>query len=209
MQLNYVLISDGTSDRALLPVIDFTLRKYHATVSFKGERADFSRLLKKPKSLSEKIESVVDLFNPPVLFVHRDAENEKSATRLNEIEEAIQIASKKISPEKEFIKIIPVKMTEAWLLFNEKAIRKASGNPNGNVRLNIPKIKTLESIQDPKSILEKLIKDSSQLSARRLKALNLRFCIQLVSQNIDDFTPLNNLKSYNHFEEQIKNLKFT
>jgi Domain of unknown function (DUF4276) len=191
MDVNYVLISDGTSDRALIPVIDFTLKTYHADILFKGQRADFSRLLKKPKDLSEKILCAIDLFDSSILFVHRDSENEKPSIRDKEIENAIEAVAKKIN-EKKFVKVIPVRMTEAWLLINEKAIRKASGNP-----------------KDPKNVLESLIKESSQLSSRRLKSLNLRMCIQLVSQHIDDFTPLRDLSSYNHFEEQVRNLQFT
>ena len=91
MQLNYVLISDGTSDRALIPIINFTLKKYHDSISFSGVRADFSRLLKEPKKLTEKIEAAIDLFEPTIVFVHRDAENEKISLRENEIGTAIKM----------------------------------------------------------------------------------------------------------------------
>ena len=209
MQLNYILISDGTSDKALLPIIDYTLQKYHATVSFRGERADFSRLPKNPKNLTEKITVAIDLFDPLLLFIHRDTENEKATVRESEIDTAIRSAVKKNIDNKKYVKIIPIRMTEAWLLMDEVAIRKASGNPNGTVKLSLPKINTLETLPDPKMILEKLIKDSSQLSSRRLKSLNVRFAIQLVSQYIEDFSPLKNLNSYKHFEKQIKDLTFT
>jgi len=91
-------------------------------------RADFSRLIKKPKNLSEKNATAIDLFYPMLLFVHRDAGNEKANKRENEIDGATDIVVKKLEGKFFFVKIIPSRITEAWLLAVEYAIRKASGN---------------------------------------------------------------------------------
>ena len=53
--------------------------------------------------------------------------------------------------------VIPVRMTEAWLLIDEKAIRIAAGNRNGTEILEIPKLHELESLPDPKKLLYELI----------------------------------------------------
>lgn len=36
------------------------------------------------------------------------------------------------------IPVIPVRMTEAWLLGHELSIRSAAGNPNGSENLELP-----------------------------------------------------------------------
>jgi hypothetical protein len=39
------------------------------------------------------------------------------------------------------IPVVPVRMTEAWLLADEFAIRSAPGNPNGTQSLDLPDLR--------------------------------------------------------------------
>ena len=50
--------------------------------------------------------------------------------RKNEIERAVAEAFQAGQPPA-WASVIPVRMREAWLLFDETAIRKAAGNPSG------------------------------------------------------------------------------
>jgi hypothetical protein len=54
--------------------------------------------------------------------------------------------------------VIPVKMTEAWLLIDEKAIREAAGNPKGRQPLNLPKPSKTEELSDPKETLKPIFR---------------------------------------------------
>ena len=45
--------------------------------------------------------------------------------------------------------VIPVRMTEAWLLIDELALRRAAGNPNGRNPLDLPALKDLEALPEP------------------------------------------------------------
>ncbi len=202
--MRYVLISDGSSDNALLPVIDFLLKSVIPEEEIFGERADLGRLPKPPKKLEEKIIITFELYEPDFIFIHRDAEKMQISDRENEIDIAINKALKNNSLPNLF-KVIPIRMTESWLLIDEKAIKCAASNPNSRVRLQLPNIRKLESIPDPKGKLEKLIMSASELSGRRLQSLNLRYCIQLVSMYINDFSILENLSAYNHLKSQIVN----
>ncbi len=87
-----------------------------------------------------------------ILFVHRDAERAGLAHRLEEITAAMVSAGGDV-----FVPIVPVKMTEAWLLFDQEAIRRASDNPNGTIALGMPRSGRLHELNDPKKVLAELL----------------------------------------------------
>jgi hypothetical protein len=201
MVVNYLLISDGSSDAALIPIIQHVLQNTFRNFSFIGERAQLFRLKRPPKTLSDKIKAGVDLYNPDIVFIHRDCENDTILKREEEILEAI-----KDQPDLKVVKIIPLRMTEAWLLINESAIRMAVSNPNGKVKLAMPSVNKLERLPDPKNTLEDLLRIASELKGRRLDSLNTRKAIHLVANHIDDFSTLYQLEAFNHLRNQIESL---
>ncbi len=93
-------------------------------------------------------------------------------------------------------------MTEAWLLFDEMAIREASGCPNGKMPLELPALKKAESLPDPKEILHEAMRRASGLVGRRLKAFSPD--IRRLADLIDDFSPLRTLPSFKAFEGSLK-----
>lgn len=199
----YVLISDGSSDRCLLPIIDYWLRQYFPAIIFRGENADFSP--KRTKRLPDKIREVIDLYEPDWIFIHRDAEKAENPIRLRskEIEEACQV----VKPTQTVVAIVPIRMTEAWLLIDEKAIRRAAGNPNGSMRLELPNISQLEKIANPKERLFDLLRTASGLSGRKLDNLNVHKARYLVAEHIRDFEPLSQLRAFKHFQDQLLNVQ--
>jgi hypothetical protein len=58
-------------------------------------------------------------------------------------------------------------MRETWLLTDEGAIRRAAGNPNGRMPINLPRVRDLERLADPKAILNSLILRATGLNVRR------------------------------------------
>ncbi len=203
--MKYVLISDGSSDRVLLNIINYTLKSF-TNKNFEGQRAEFGFLKEKVKNLERKIFYAIDLYEPDIIFIHRDAEKQSLQSRDSEIDKELSKAEAYIKKQKQFAKIIPVRMTEAWLMIDERAIRAAAGNPNGKKQIHLPRIKNLEDIPEPKDELEKLLQIASGLSGRRLRDLNTRHAIQLIPEYIDDFSALEELPSYQHFKNQIQTL---
>jgi hypothetical protein len=135
-----------------------------------------------------------------LLFVHRDAEKATPEERLAEITSAAPSAGPPIVP------IVPVHMSEAWLLIDVAAIRRASGNPNGTVPLALPPLRGLEGASDPKQLLTELLiraseksgralakfRDKGELSARRTRVADL----------VQDFGVLSALPAFRAFAER-------
>ena len=57
-----------------------------------------------------------------------------------EIREAIATSSITRSRPIPAVLVIPIRMMEAWLLFEEQCIRQAAGCPRGKVPLGLPKL---------------------------------------------------------------------
>ncbi len=98
-------------------------------------------------------------------------------------------------------------MTEAWLLFDESAIRLASGNPNGKVPLKIPHISRLEDQPDPKQLLHELLTAASELSGRRRKSFDPKAGTRSIARLLDDFSPLRKLSAFRRkLESDVKQI---
>jgi hypothetical protein len=196
--IRYTLLSDGSSDRMLMPLLDWLLYLHCPEHSVESAWADLGRLPHPPKILSEKIKTALDLYPCDILFIHRDAEKEPFKTRLREITTALEGL---VTPP--VVSVIPVRMQEAWLLHDAAAIRRAAGKPHSRAVLKLPSLKTVENLPDPKLLLFDLIRASSELQGARLKKLDYRRCAFLVSQSIADFSPLRSLHSFRDLEEQL------
>ncbi len=203
MELNFTLLSDGSSDRALLPILTWLLKEQRVMFGINPQWADFRRVPKPPKTLAERIVRAVDLYPCDLLFIHRDAEREGREKRVGEIEAALLEAQKQVEVSP-VICIVPVRMGEAWLLFNEKAIRRAAGNPNSQVPLDLPRLMRLEYLPDPKADLYNLIRLASGLRGRRLKKLNSRERAVRVAEYIEDFSPLRTLPAFKALERDLE-----
>lgn len=106
-----------------------------------------------------------------LVIVHRDADGDGPEARLEEIEAAVQACAVTAV----CVPVVPVRMTEAWLVLDEPAIRDVAGNPNGRVRLQIPKPSNVERIADPKALLRELLVTASETSGRRRQQFQSRF----------------------------------
>jgi len=88
-QLRYTLISDGSSDRMLLPVLDWLLMQ-HSEEVFVPQWADLARLPRPPKGLRERLQVGLNQYPCELLFVHRDAEEKTWFVRRDEIQAALK-----------------------------------------------------------------------------------------------------------------------
>src|SRR3989338_5654550 len=107
--LRYTLVSEGTSDADLIPIITWVLREVGNTPLSQGIRVDFRKLPEPPKRLEDKLIKAVELFSCDAIFIHRDADRAIPKTRHDEIRRALDAASKSCK-NLPAVAVVPVKM---------------------------------------------------------------------------------------------------
>src|SRR5262245_46782466 len=133
MPFRFTLVGDGSTDSALVPIIDSVLKQV-PKVCQAGYGIEFTLGKSEDREcdgLAGRIEIALREFPCHAIFVHRDAEDADASGRLQEIADAL--ASLQDLPQ--HVAVVPVRMTEAWLLIDIAAIRKASDNPTGRVAI--------------------------------------------------------------------------
>lgn len=200
-ELRYTLLCDGSSDAALLPILDWLLIENGVNKPIQSQWADLRRLRQPPKELSERIRVALEFYPCDLLFIHRDAERLSYAERAGEIRNALTKIAEHHPPPNVYV--IPVRMTEAWLLFDESAIRFAAGNRSGQNPLHLPNVNMLENLPDPKADLYSLIREASNLQGRRLKRLNPGERVRRITTYVNNFVPLRALDAFRNLEADI------
>lgn len=142
--------------------------------------------------------AVREEFQPHMLFVHRDAEAQDPELRHREIPD-VGLA---------LVRVVPVRMTEAWLLFAEAPIRRAAGRPGGGPPLELPAMSRVEELPDPKSRLRELLVLAAAARGRRLVQLrrDLPAAVHRVAELIEDFSPLRQLPAFARFERDCRSV---
>ena len=196
--LTFTLLSDGPSDRALLPILEWVLRE-RSTWSLQSQWADLRQLRRPPRGLGDRIRTALELYPCDLLFVHRDAEAEPREARVEEIRR--HLPEENAPPG---VCVVPVRMQEAWLLFDESALRRAADNPRGRAPLPMPSLGDLETVPDPKALLFELLEAASGLSGRHLRRLNIPARVYRLAELIQDFSPLRRLPAFEALEEEVR-----
>lgn len=203
-ELSYTLLSDGPADRVLIPILTWLLRQHFSGTPIQSRWADLRPLPNPPSALYERIQVCIELFRCDLMFIHRDAETVSLVDRLNEIGNAVSQAARTSASLPHCIGVVPVRMTEAWLLFDTTAIRHAAGNPNGAIVLDLPQLVSLEHLPDPKDILRRLILSATELGANRRRCFNVASAIQRIPEYIDDFSILRTLSAFSNLETRLR-----
>lgn len=203
LTLRYTLLGDGSSDRVLQPILNWLLKDLGVEGPIQDEWADLGTF--KTKALSGRVMRALNLFPCDLLFIHRDAENHSRQMRLKEVQSAVQGCSQSSSGlGTNFIPVIPIRMTEAWLMISEPALRAAAMNRNGTIPLVMPPIEKLEHLPDPKQILHELLRKASEKRGRRLKEFNPGQVVHQIPQEITDFSALRQLLSFRDLEADLR-----
>ena len=160
-----LLVCEGSSDTPLVSHIQRMLdgHGYHA--------ADF-HISTDGRRLVEKVSNGLEMRSRyDLVFVHRDADRAGADARYREITEAVRMAGYSGL----WVGIVPVRMTESWLLLDEAAIRNVVGKPFGRLPLNLPLPRNVERITNPKSELENALQTARQARGRRRRNFDRQF----------------------------------
>jgi hypothetical protein len=195
-ELTFTLVTDGSSDVVLLPILTWLLRVNGVALALQPIWADLRRANLPPRAnLSERLRVALDLFPCDLLFVHRDAERVPRNQRVAEIQRSLSRLPVELRKPKA-ICVVPVRMQEAWLLFDEAAIKQAAGNSAFRESLNLPPLRELEGVSDPKAVLHDCLRRASGLHGRRLRTFPVRQRARRVAELIEDFSPLRALPAF-------------
>jgi hypothetical protein len=204
-EIRYTLVSDGSSDRVLLPILTWLVRQHTSDCPIQPEWADLRGLRQPITTLAEKIRWSLFLYPCDIIFIHRDAERQPREDRVTEIEEATRIAAQFTSCPP-LVCVVPVRMQEAWLLFDEAAVRRAAGNPHGHERLGLPLLADIENLPNPKRVLHDTLRIASGLHGRRRRSLPVHLYVHRVADLIEDYSPLRSLSAFHALESDVQHL---
>ena len=204
-ELVYTLLGDGPSDRRLMYPTNWLLSSIYAG-AFRGQWADTRGFVRLREGLSARVEKALELFPCDLLIVHRDAETNDYEQRFSEIDAAIRENGLETDRN---VRLVPVRMQEAWFLPFESAIRRAAGRPTGRARLNIPRLSDVESVPDPKALLHQLLRTAAEVSGRRLQRLDVNAAASRVAELVEDFSPLRSVPAFARFEIELQGVVST
>ncbi|MGI5191121.1 DUF4276 family protein [Promicromonospora sp. CA-289599] len=184
--VSFVFAGEGTSDDPLAGIISELIRRAGADeVQALPQRLHGSSREK----MAELVEAAVPY---DLVFLHRDADSTDPFPRVEEVRAAFAEHDLRGVP------VVPVQMTEAWLLTDEQAIRDVVGHSRGRASLNLPGLRRIEHTRDPKGILQQACARASEATGRRLKQTNSRFNDhrRALLERLDPDGPVSQLASF-------------
>lgn len=149
--------------------------------------------------MPDRIQAAMELYPCDLLFVHRDAESEGREARLAEIRKHLHLLA-----GRQAVCVVPVRMQEAWFLFDERAIRLAADNPAGRTPLSLPTFDRIESLPDPKELLFDLLRAASGLRPGRRHRFDPALRLHRLAELIEDFSLLRRLPAFRALEEDLQ-----
>ena len=201
MTTRFLLVCEGSSDATLISHISRLLIHYGISDP-EGNSWD------KKGTLAQRIKNGITYIERcDLLFVHRDADASRetrsagSERRFAEIEEAVE-DSGFTGP---WVGIVPVRMTESWLLVDEAAIRYVAGRPGNNTTLDLPPLRRVELEFDPKARLAEALITASGTAGRRRKRF-IKYIPALRYQLLQDLPvggPLEQVPSWVRFRDDL------
>ena len=196
MTLQATLVTDGASDRVLVPILGWLMQQLTAQ-EVEARWADLRGLGRKPTDLSERLAAAVQLHPCRLLFVHRDAERQDPDIRYVEIDAANRTGCGHVC-------IVPVRMQEAWLLHDETALRQAAGRPSGTEDLGLPPPHQWDKLPDPKKVLHDALRTASGAKGRRAKNFRPGRAAHRLANLVTDWSPLRSLAAFARLEADTR-----
>jgi hypothetical protein len=134
--------------------------------------------------------------------IHRDTDRSTREERISEIRTAVE----KVMPGVPWVPVIPVRMTEAWLVLDERLIREVAGNPNGRVPFQMPNARGAERVADPKALLKELLVTASELTGRKRQIFRASFPYHRkpILERSDPAGPVSQLRSWQAFDRDLR-----
>ena len=187
-QLAYAVVADGGTDRLLVPIIQWAVHRLDPGVEILE-----SEFRKRRGSVSDFLAAYRT--GAMLIFVHRDSEAFTLDERLKEFHTV---------DRQDVVPVVPVRMSESWLLFDGSAIAKAASAPTAQVP--VPSITEIEHIPDPKGRLDQLLLHAAGKPSGRRGRIFQRSIVNRrvsVAEYIADYSPLETVSAFRRFQEVL------
>lgn len=156
-------------------------------------------------TFKEKIKTVATKYNYfHVICIHCDSDDQDTmAVHTNKINPAFELVNNTDNACKNLVAVIPVQMTEAWMLADIDLLLTETNTKKTCDELNLPcRPRNIEMIADPKTRIKKALR-IAQIGSRRRSILNISNLYSPISQKIT-MKQLEQLPSFRSFKEAVR-----
>lgn len=206
------LAAEGTTDiRFLTSIVKRTLNE----VAFQESRYNIDIYVndidvsKSGLSFTEYVANAsregVRQFGMMALAIHTDADTNTYEERFKNKILPTQEYLNNIEDEdicKLLIPIIPVRMTEAWMLADKQLLKNEIGTTKSDSELGINR--DPEAFSDPKEVIENAIRIAMQDYPKRRRRLNISELYSIIGDKLST-AELSRLESYRNFRAEVRN----
>lgn len=202
--------TEGTTDQRFLESI---IRKTFEEIAYEceSEIEVFDPVYIKFTKKQEFVKDVLDVsihaykIGMNVLCVHVDADahNDKDVTEFKIVPVREALSELRVEEAcKIFVPIIPIHMSEAWMLADKELLKEELGTNKTDIELDI--IRSPESISDPKTVIENAIRIVQEHLPKRRNKVTLGELYQPIGQKIG-IEKLEALSSFKKFKSSVRN----
>ena len=140
-----------------------------------------------------------------VICVHCDSDSISNETVLNhKINPAFQLVNNTDHACKNLVAVIPIQMTEAWMLADINLFLGEINTTKSCADLNLPcKANQIESIANPKSRIEAALREAQTNVSRRRNKFKIADLYTPISQKLS-LPQLEQLPSFRYFKEHVR-----
>lgn len=156
--LRITITAEGSTDEWLRQPVRWIVQRA-AQAATLDLRIEFCTRDRRGMSVAARVEHALEAYPCDVCVVHRDEDRAGVQARRGEIE--------RVRADVPLVPCVPVVSSEAWLLMDDAAIRRAANNPAGTRDLDLPRAAAIERCRDPKAVLTRAMLFASGLGARR------------------------------------------
>lgn len=195
-----LLLPDGPSDMPLSSLLERMCLDFGASVAVTA--VDPRRLKSSGHSVEGRLAFLAEAgVEADLVFIHRDAEKDPLGDRRAEI-----LTRATVATPTTVVPVVPVRMTEAWLLLDEGAIRAVAGKPNGKAPLGLPKPRNVESVADPKDCLMRAILAASEATGRNRARVERSFGRnrRVLLERLDMTGPVRDLPAWSQLQSDVQ-----
>jgi len=214
------LFTEGTTDiRFLESVVKTTLENLAIECSgYIETELEIIKIEKSGLSFNQQVikaaEKAKNDFEILILFIHTDSDNRDDSnvfiTKIIPVKELIN-QQEDDNVCKKIVAIVPIQMTESWMLADKKLLKNEIGIEGSDLDLGLHR--NPEEIANPKAVIENIIRISkeNQVKRKRNKGLTISDLYQIIGQKIE-LSELEKLPSYMKFKnsliERLRELNF-